>query len=79
MKICMFSFMYWTDWGANPMIARSGMDGSSPQQFVTQDIHWPNGVHVDYHGKRIYWVDAKMQTIESIKLDASDRRVSVFI
>lgn len=77
MKICLFSFMYWTDWGENPIIARSGMDGSSPQQFVTHDIHWPNGIHIDYHGKRIYWVDAKMQTIESIKLDASDRRVSV--
>jgi len=71
--------MYWTDWGKNPMIGRSGMDGSKPQPFVTQNIHWPNGVHVDYVGKRIYWVDAKMQLIESINLDATDRRVSVFI
>lgn len=69
--------MYWTDWSElNPMIARSGMDGSQPLSFVTKDIFWPNGIHVDYPGKRIYWVDAKMQLIESIKLDASDRRVS---
>lgn len=61
------------------MIARSGMDGSQPQPFVTKDIHWPNGVHVDYIGKRIYWVDAKMQRIESVKLDASDRRVSLYL
>lgn len=71
--------MYWTDWGENPMIGRSGMDGSQPQKFVTQDIHWPNGIHVDYPGKRIYWVDAKLQIIESIKLDASDRRVSILL
>ncbi|XP_025205329.1 vitellogenin receptor [Melanaphis sacchari] len=69
--------MYWTDWGENPMIGRSGMDGSLPQPFVTKNIHWPNGVHVDYIGKRIYWVDAKMQLIESIKLDATDRKVIV--
>lgn len=73
------SYMYWTDWGENPMIARSGMDGSLPQKFITHDIHWPNGVHVDYIGKRIYWVDAKIQVIESAKLDASDRRVRIFI
>lgn len=70
-----FSLMYWTDWGDNPMIGRSGMDGSLPKPFVSKDIHWPNGVHVDYIGKRIYWVDAKMQLIESINLDATDRKV----
>ncbi|VVC34061.1 Hypothetical protein CINCED_3A006126 [Cinara cedri] len=70
-------FMYWTDWGKIPMIAKSGMDGSLPQMFVTNDIHWPNGIHVDYIGKRIYWVDAKLQVIESIKLDKSDRRVVI--
>lgn len=68
--------MYWTDWGESPLIARSGMDGSLPQKFITQDIHWPNGIHVDYLGQRIYWVDAKIQLVESVKLDASDRRVS---
>lgn len=70
--------MYWTDWGESPMIARSGMDGSLSQTFITQNIHWPNGVHVDYYGKRIYWVDAKIKIIESVKFDASDRRVSTF-
>ncbi|XP_050441147.1 vitellogenin receptor [Adelges cooleyi] len=70
-------YMYWSDWGEKPMIARSGMDGSQPAPFVTHDIHWPNGIHVDYLGKRIYWVDAKMQIIESIKLDATDRRTVV--
>lgn len=70
--------MYWTDWGDIPMIAQSGMDGSLPQIFITKDIYWPNGIHVDYYGQRIYWVDAKLQVIESIKLDKSDRRVSVY-
>jgi len=69
--------MYWTDWGESPMIARSGMDGSLPRKFITQDIHWPNGIYVDYPGQRIYWVDAKIQQVESVRLDASDRRVSL--
>lgn len=67
--------MFWTDWGKRPLIARSGMDGSDVMVFVGGDIHWPNGVTVDEPAERIYWVEAKLQRIETIKFDATDRRV----
>ncbi|XP_067000750.2 vitellogenin receptor [Anabrus simplex] len=66
--------MFWSDWGSKPMIARAGMDGSSPVPFVSSDIHWPNGIALDQGNERLYWVDAKLQIIESIKLDGTDRR-----
>uniref|UniRef100_A0A1B6E2K9 EGF-like domain-containing protein n=1 Tax=Clastoptera arizonana TaxID=38151 RepID=A0A1B6E2K9_9HEMI len=67
--------MYWTDWGARPLIARSGMDGSDVTDFVTTNLDWPNGITIDYGNDRLYWVDAKQLVIESIKLDGSDRRM----
>ncbi|KAG8223526.1 hypothetical protein J437_LFUL002576 [Ladona fulva] len=67
-------YMYWSDWGQKPMLARAGMDGSDPAPFVVTDITWPNGLALDYPARRIYWVDAKLLVIDSIKLDGTDRR-----
>lgn len=66
--------MFWSDWGSNAMIATSGMDGSNPKPFV-QNVKWPNGITLDLPNERLYWVDSKAHTIESVRLDASDRRV----
>ncbi|KAK7861738.1 hypothetical protein R5R35_014371 [Gryllus longicercus] len=66
--------MFWTDWGRVPMLASAGMDGSSPYAFVSQNIHWPSGLALDIPNERVYWVDAKLAVIESIKFDGTDRR-----
>ncbi|XP_049827409.1 vitellogenin receptor-like isoform X1 [Schistocerca gregaria] len=66
--------MFWSDWGKNPKIATAGMDGSSPRAFVV-GVHWPNGITIDIGNERLYWVDAKLKSIESVNLDGSDRRV----
>lgn len=68
--------MYWTDWGEPAEISTSYMDGSSDESFVTSDIHWPNGLTIDFPNQRLYWTDAKKMSIESIRLDGTDRRVS---
>ncbi|KAI4466638.1 vitellogenin receptor-like protein-related-related [Holotrichia oblita] len=67
--------MFWTDWGSKPLIGRSLMDGSQFKEFVTDNIRWPNGLTIDYPNERLYWVDAKHQTLESIALSGADRRV----
>nr|QJD20828.1 vitellogenin receptor [Liposcelis entomophila] len=66
--------MYWSDWGEHPMIAMSGMDGSNPRPFLSDKIHWPNGLALDISNDRLYWVDAKALKIETVALDGSDRR-----
>lgn len=66
--------MYYTDWGDNPMIGTASMDGTQNKPFITNDIHWPNGLALDWPNERLYWVDAKLKTIDSCKLDGSDRR-----
>jgi len=71
-----FRLIFWTDWGHTPLIGKAGMDGSNPEVFISEELHFPNGLTVDYHNSRLYWVDAKLQVIESVKMDGSDRRVS---
>nr|QQK84939.1 vitellogenin receptor [Chrysoperla nipponensis] len=67
--------MYWTDWGETPEIARASMDGENDISFVSNNILWPNGLTIDVPNNRLYWIDAKKNTIESIKLDGTDRRI----
>nr|CAI5853203.1 unnamed protein product [Callosobruchus analis] len=43
--------------------------------LIDTNIHWPNGLALDYPNGRIYWTDAKKMTIESAKLDGTDIRV----
>ncbi|KAK4884699.1 hypothetical protein RN001_000970 [Aquatica leii] len=67
--------MYWTDWGKRPEIARAKMDGTNDISFVANAIYWPNGLALDIPNERLYWVDAKIMTLQSIKLDGTGRRI----
>ncbi|KAL5273419.1 hypothetical protein ACFFRR_000257 [Megaselia abdita] len=67
-------WMYWTDWGSNSRIERAGMDGSHRHTIVSSDVKWPNGLTLDLVRKRVYWVDAKLNTISSCNFDGSQRR-----
>lgn len=69
--------MYWSVWSPNAHIAMAGMDGKNNRVFVAERIQWPQSVTVDYPNNRLYWVDTKLATVESICLDGTDRRVSV--
>ncbi len=69
--------MFWTDWGNVPAIMRAGMDGSLPLAIITTDLRWPNGITVDQANSRIYWVDARLDRIESSLFDGNSRQVVI--
>ena len=71
-------WMYWTDWGSEPKIERAGMDGSHRQVIVSYEMKWPNGLTLDLVLKKIYWADAKMNTISSCNFDGTNRRIILF-
>ena len=58
-------FMYWTDWGDEPRIERSHMDGSGRETLVDSDIGWPNEIALDLQERAVYWCDAKLKRIEA--------------
>jgi low density lipoprotein receptor-related protein 5/6 len=68
--------MYWSDWGEEPKIEKAGMDGNpvTRQVLINEEIHWPNGLAIDYAESKLYWADAKRQSINVCDLDGSGRR-----
>ena len=79
-------FMYWSQWefvvqvlehtSTQATIQRSWMDGTHAEIFVADNLHWPNGLVIDYTGKKIYWCDVHLGRIERIGLDGSGREVT---
>lgn len=62
--------MFWTDAGSAPKIEVSWMDGSKRRPLITDEIRHPTGLAIDYAmGHLLYWVDTKLNTIESMKPD----------
>lgn len=41
-------YLFWTEWGQNPCIGRSRLDGSDQVTLVNSGIMWPNGISLDY-------------------------------
>ncbi|XP_067654975.1 low-density lipoprotein receptor-related protein 4-like [Haliotis asinina] len=65
--------MFWTDWGAQPKIERAYLDGEQRKVIVHSNLGFPNGLSVDYHAKRLYWVDAKFDKIETSDFNGKNR------
>ncbi|XP_029042850.1 low-density lipoprotein receptor-like isoform X7 [Osmia bicornis bicornis] len=71
-------WMFWTDWSGEAHIEKAGMDGSHRMVIVDNDVKWPNGLTLDLIGKKVYWVDAKLNIIGSCNYDGSGRRTVLY-
>ncbi|KAI6182014.1 Prolow-density lipoprotein receptor-related protein 1 [Aphelenchoides fujianensis] len=73
--------LFWTLWDeGNPRIERATMAGEDRRVLVsirTEDPTggWPNGLTCDYFAERLYWIDAKSDSIHSVRYDGGDRRL----
>ncbi len=68
-------YLFWTDVGRNPMVARSSLAGSNFKALITTNIKWPNGLTIDFDQDKLYWADAYFDKIESSDLDGNYRTV----
>ena len=50
------------------------MDGTERIVLHSHHLAWPNGLTMDYTTHMLYWIDAKVLTIESSFMDGSNRR-----
>ena len=50
------------------------MDGKERTVLHSDHMAWPNGLTIDYATHTLYWIDAKILTIESSFIDGSNRR-----
>ncbi|XP_055591150.1 low-density lipoprotein receptor-related protein 1 [Uranotaenia lowii] len=71
----MEGLLFWTDWeeGA-PRIERCTMAGESRViiKYVGADGGWPNGITLDYVMKRVYWIDARSDSIMTTDYNGHD-------
>ena len=65
--------MYWADWGLKA--AEDWTSSPGRESPVNTSVAWPNGLTIDYLFRKIYWADAKLDKIEVMNLDGSNRRV----
>ncbi|XP_041374230.1 low-density lipoprotein receptor-related protein 1-like [Gigantopelta aegis] len=63
--------LFWTDWdGSDPRIEGCSMSGEN--RHTIYDIKriptggWPNGLAVDYEERRLYWIDARSDSVHTI-------------
>lgn len=53
----------------------AAMDGTRRRTLIDTHTHQVSGVVVDIAAKRVYWVDPKVDRVESIDYNGNDRRV----
>ncbi|KAA8590698.1 hypothetical protein FQN60_014632 [Etheostoma spectabile] len=64
-------YMFWTEWGGRPRIARAYMDGSTITTLVDK-VGRANGLTIDYVDHRLYWTDLDTCMIESTNMQGLD-------
>lgn len=73
--------MFWTDWVSstpqNGKIEQAWMDGTNQKSLIESQLHWPNGLSIDYVDRKLYWCDAFLHKIERADLDGNNREVCI--
>lgn len=67
--------MIWTDWGSSPKIEKASLSGNQRLAIVTTEVYWPNGIDLDKGNKRIFWVDAGYDRVESVDYSGNNRKL----
>lgn len=56
-------------------ILSASMDGTDKQALLDRGIEWVTGLTIDHSAQRIYWVDQRKGTIETILLNGKSRHI----
>jgi hypothetical protein len=75
-----FREMFWSDWGKNPKIEKSDMDGKNRVVLIKSGITWPNGLAIDIYNpklRKLYYTDASTDIIGSYDLHTGVNKVNV--
>ena len=78
-----FRLMFWSDWdGEEPRIERASMSGANRNKRLvditrTTGGGWPNGLTLDFKANRLYWIDARSDSIHTVTYEGNDHHVVV--
>ncbi|NXU52138.1 VLDLR protein, partial [Turnix velox] len=67
--------LYWSEVGSHPRVMEATMDGSRWHVLLAQELGWPTALALDLPTWRIFWLDEKLGSIGSARLDGSSVKV----
>ncbi|XP_033127863.1 low-density lipoprotein receptor-related protein 2-like [Anneissia japonica] len=67
-------YMFLGDYGDQARIDRVYMDGSHFLTLIDTRVYWPNGISLDFAAQRVYWVDGKLDILDSVTYDGLKRQ-----
>lgn len=72
----MLGHMFWADAGSKPKIETAWLDSSRRRILVQDKVRQPTGLCIDFaQDHRVYWADTKLNVIEVMKPDGSNRNI----
>ena len=67
--------MIWTEVGTSPKIEKASLTGNQRVTIVTTLLSLPNGIELDTGNKRIFWVDAGYDKVETVDYNGNNRKI----
>ncbi|XP_069711784.1 prolow-density lipoprotein receptor-related protein 1-like isoform X2 [Phaenicophaeus curvirostris] len=67
--------LYWSEVGSHPRLMEATMDGSRRHVLLAQGLGWPTALALDLPTWRIFWLDEKLGSISSARLDGTSVKV----
>ena len=60
--------------GTYPKIEKASLNGNQRGTIVTTHLYLPNGIELDKGNKRIFWVDAGYDSVETVDYNGNNRK-----
>lgn len=67
--------LYWSEVGSLSRLMEATMDGSRRHVLLAQGLGWPTALALDLPASRIFWLDEKLSSMGSARLDGTDVKV----
>ena len=65
------NYVYWTD-VTHDILQRARIDKYNSTELLLRDLHTPDGLTVDWIGRKLYWSDTGLMKIEVAELDGTN-------
>ncbi|NXK03691.1 LRP2 protein, partial [Herpetotheres cachinnans] len=67
--------LYWSEVGSHPRLMKATMDGSQQHVLLAQGLGWPTALALDLPTWRIFWLDEKLGSVSSARMDGTSVKV----
>ncbi|NXS63160.1 VLDLR protein, partial [Brachypteracias leptosomus] len=67
--------LYWSEVGSHPRLVEAAMDGSRQHVLLAEGLGWPTALALDLPTWRIFWLDEKLGSFGSVRLDGTSVKI----